>query len=307
MSARGGTMSLETNTMPTLRIVLTNKCNGKCFFCHREGYASGISNGCSMSYETIEDEIIPAIKELGVQKVIFTGGEPTLYGRLADAIRVLKETCDWVSVELTTNGYKIEKGIEVEKYIDKITVSISSLKSEMYANYTGVNPFDLVKKMDVLKHARKAVSIVITNENCSDINEIINFFLKNNYEVKLQFVIGDNKFISDWEKRALHKLFNDFGPFSVKLGSTPALIREIEGNTIRIKLASLNSWMYDNIYVKKQCISCPRKMECVERGCAVRVYPNGSVTPCLNGYKVINSGTVRENIIEAYRMIKCEE
>ncbi|MDP2845922.1 MAG: radical SAM protein, partial [Candidatus Methanoperedens sp.] len=55
----------------SLRISLTNRCNLKCIYCHREGETRGINN--EMSVETIVN-IVNASKTFGVNRIKFSGG-----------------------------------------------------------------------------------------------------------------------------------------------------------------------------------------------------------------------------------------
>ena len=296
--------NLRVSTIsPTLRVVLTNECNGKCFFCHREGCLFSKESPLIMNTKMIE-EIASTINEIGLSKVIFTGGEPTLYDGLLKAVYIISESCSDVQMEMTSNGYNIEQILDVQEYLHKITISISSLNEDIFMKYTMVNPYTVIDKLSPLKHLKKAISVVITKENILEIDNIINLFSQNDYDIKLQFVISERQDEQEWEREILHKLFQMYGMFEMKLGSTPMLYRKLDsGSKMKIKLYSLNQWMYDNIFVRQNCLSCPYKKKCTERGCSIRVFPNGWVTPCLNNYKVFNGDSVKKNILDAYKFI----
>ena len=288
---------------PTLRIVLTNECNGKCFFCHREGCLFNNESPLIMDMKMLE-EIASAINEIGLSKVIFTGGEPTLYDRLSKAIHIIKVSCSGVQMEMTSNGYDIERILDMQEYLHKITISVSSLNKDIFTKYTMVDPYVIIDKLSPLKQLKKSISVVITRENVLEIDNIIDLFLQNGFDIKLQFVISEYQDEQEWEREVLHKLFQTYGMFEMKFGSTPMLYRKLDrGNKIKIKLYSLNQWMYDNIFVRQNCLSCPQRKSCTERGCSIRVFPNGWATPCLNNYKVFDGNNVKKNIIDAYKFI----
>ena len=279
---------------------MTNRCNGKCFFCHKEGYS--LCDSKVMDIKMIQDSIIPAVQEIGIKKVVFTGGEPTLHKGLLDAIYLMKKSCPGVKVQLTSNGLGIDKLLSIRDYIDKVTLSVSSLDDNIYMKYTMVNPWYLIHTMEQFTKVEKAVSIVITHENADYICDIVSLFIDNQFEVKLQFVISDMKQDDKWERKIVYKLFSNYGKFVVNLDSTPVLVKQVDGKKdIKIKLPSLNKWMYDTLYLRKGCELCLKRDICVERGCSIRVYPNGNVTPCLNNYKIFNSRDVKENILSAYQ------
>ncbi len=291
--------------IPTLRVIMTSACNGECFFCHREGSTQCRKNIQQMSLDTIEKEIIPAINKIGIKKVIFTGGEPTLHNRIAASILMVKQECNDVQVGITTNGFDVGKLENVRDYIDRITISASSLKEEVFMRYTKIDPLVLIDNLRAFSKTKKSVSIVITMENVNELDEMINLYLSNDFDVKLQFIISDKeKQDINWRRKILYELMQKFGKFEIKLGSTPTLYKKIGNSKIRIKLATLNVWMYDNLFPRNICMNCEKRKECVERGCAIRIFPDGKVTPCLNHFKSFSSENAMENLEVAYRALE---
>jgi len=261
-----------------------------------------------MDLDLINNEIIPAIKKIGIQKVIFTGGEPTKNTELSQAIRAVKNSCKNVQVGVTTNGYNIEQLISIKEYIDKITISISSLKEEIFMHYTMINPLNLIAILKQFDSTKKSVSIVITKENVSEIENMIDLFIHNNFDIKLQFVISQTTEDIEWERRIIHNIFKIYGNFKIKLKSTPVLYKKTEhGRLINIKLSSLNDWMYNTLFLRESCVKCERKNECVEKGCSIRVFPDGKVTPCLNQFLCFTEESIETNLINAYKAMKIKK
>lgn len=291
--------------IPTLRIVMTSECNGKCFFCHREGSNICLSTCNEMSLETINNEIIPAIQKIGIRKVIFTGGEPTTHKELFQAIQMVKKSCKDVQVGVTTNGYNIEQLTSIKEYIDRITISISSLKKEIFMHYTMIDPLDLIAILKQFNSTKKSVSIVVTKENVTEIKDMIDLFTRNNFDVKLQFVISQTDEDLEWERRVIHSIFEIYGCFKIKLKSTPVLYKKMEnGRKINIKWSSLNDWMYNTLVLRESCIKCEKKNECVEKGCSIRVFADGKVTPCLNQFLSFTEESIETNLINAYQAME---
>ena len=294
--------------IPTLRIVMTSVCNGECFFCHREGNSQCKKSIQQMSLDTIEKEIIPAINRIGISKVIFTGGEPTMHDEIATAIQMVKPKSNNVQFGITTNRFNLKKIENAKEYIDRITISSSSLKEDVYMRYTKINPLILIDELRVFDNSKKSVSIVITMENINELEELVDLYLKNNFDVKLQFIISESKKQDiDWERKVLYNLIKKYGKFEVKLETTPTLYKKVNGSNIRIKLASLNMWMYDNLLLRNICMNCEKRGECVERGCAVRIFPDGKVTPCLNHFKLFSTQNILANLETAYRALEIRE
>lgn len=291
--------------IPTFRIIMTNECNGECFFCHREGNSLCTKSACKMELNIIENDIIPTVNKIGINKVIFTGGEPTMHKDIAISIEMIKDKCQDVQVGITTNGYNLNRLQCVKNDLDRITISLSSLKKEIFMRYTKKNPFELIEQLQAFIKTEKSVSIVITKENVNELEEMIDFCIDKNFDVKLQFIISNSeKEDIYWKRKVLYTLIKRYGKFEIKLGTTPTLYRNVGEKKIKIKLASLNAWMYDNLFLREICVKCERKNECVERGCSVRIFPDGRVTSCLNQYITFSSINVQQNILDAYDALK---
>jgi cyclic pyranopterin phosphate synthase len=112
-------------------------------FCHREGIPPQDE---FMSPEEIE-RIVRILKSLGVRYIKLTGGEPLLRNDITDIISRIRSTgVDEIS--MTTNGtrldvlaYKLR-----EAGLDRINISIHSLKRWKFYLITGVDMLDTVKK-----------------------------------------------------------------------------------------------------------------------------------------------------------------
>jgi len=125
-----------------LRISLTQKCNHACFFCHHEG-ESGI--GSEMSVDAIES-LVRVANQRGVKRIKLTGGEALVRNDIVEIVRRLAPLTDDLS--LTTNGSKLEELALTlkEAGLDRINVSLHTLKPELHNSITRRNNLDLVKQ-----------------------------------------------------------------------------------------------------------------------------------------------------------------
>jgi len=116
----------------SLRISVTQKCNLRCFYCHREGEVSA-------SHEMTKEEIAKIAEiacELGMKKVKLTGGEPLLRDDLPEIVSEIAECTDEVS--LTTNGVLLEKYAQTlfNAGLKRVNVSLPSLNPERFQKIT---------------------------------------------------------------------------------------------------------------------------------------------------------------------------
>lgn len=145
-------LSKQTSHKNELRILLTEKCNFKCFFCHSEGL-NDEANYEKKSKEEIADKILEAMT-LGYNDITFTGGEPLL--RLDDTIYLL-DFCNRLQnppdITIVTNADLINDKLitAVKKYNGKFKFNISmhSMEPKLYSDIIvnhGIEKFDKIIK-----------------------------------------------------------------------------------------------------------------------------------------------------------------
>jgi len=141
-----------------LRISLTQDCNYRCFFCHREGQRFLAKN--EMTPEEIE-RLVRIASRLGVRKVKLTGGEPTVREDILEIVRRIKPYV--VDLSMTTNGSRLKELAKplAEAGLDRVNVSLHSLKPDVYRRITGVDMLETV--LEGIEEAVKYLSPVKLN------------------------------------------------------------------------------------------------------------------------------------------------
>ncbi len=135
----------------SLRVQVNTTCNFKCFFCHMEG--TGIQANQMSADEILR--IIRVASRLGVNKVKFTGGEPTLR---SDIVEIVRNTRSLVSgeISMTTNGTRLKTLAPQLKAagLDRINISMHSIDPSGFEFITGVDALDNV--VEGIKAAQEA-------------------------------------------------------------------------------------------------------------------------------------------------------
>ncbi len=141
-----------------LRISLTQECNFRCFFCHREGQRFLTHN--EMTPEEIE-RLVRIASRLGIRKVKLTGGEPTVRNDILEIIRRIKPYV--VDLSMTTNGSRLKELAKplAKAGLDRVNVSLHSLRREVYKKITGVDMLETV--LEGIAEAVKYLSPVKLN------------------------------------------------------------------------------------------------------------------------------------------------
>lgn len=130
-------------TITYLRLSLTERCTLKCAYC-RAG--EGI---CPKKSELRTDEflrIVRAFAAVGVKKVRLTGGEPMLRRDLIPIISGIRAIDGIEEITMTTNGQHLSGQCRAlrEAGLDRLNISVDSLKPERYTAITGGGSLALV-------------------------------------------------------------------------------------------------------------------------------------------------------------------
>lgn len=123
---------METSeiTIPAIRLKLTGACSRSCFFCHEEGDMRSIStvNPDEHLFECVHT----LAEELGIERVMLTGGEPLLLPsikKIIDGLRVQE-------ISITTNGIHLKsmaEWIELKNVgLTKVIVSIHDASPQRF-------------------------------------------------------------------------------------------------------------------------------------------------------------------------------
>ena len=165
-----------------LRVSVTDRCNFACLFCMPEkDKISWIPSEEILSFDEIE-RIVKVLASLGVQKVRITGGEPLLRRDLEDLVDRLTSIGGIQSVDMTTNGWYLERKAEALRRagLRGVTVSLHSLRSDRFAKISGVDALPKVlrgidRALDAGLNPVKINSVAIRGYNDDEILNLIEY------------------------------------------------------------------------------------------------------------------------------------
>lgn len=171
----------------SMRIQVNTTCNFKCFFCHMEG--TGIHSE-SMSADEIE-KIIATAHRWGVNKIKFTGGEPTLRRDIVDIVSRARKHVSG-NISMTTNGIMLPKLAPDLKNagLDRVNISLHSIDREKFQFITGVDAIDTVIKGIRAAHDAglspvKVNFVVLRNLNEDQIPEMLKLAAREKFVLQL--------------------------------------------------------------------------------------------------------------------------
>ena len=280
---------------PPMRLILNSRCNGKCKFCHSEG-----NEKSKEMPECIVEECINAAEKVAITQIALTGGEPTLRNDLSRIINKIKENKK-IDVSLTTNGYKLEDiSKSLVKPIDKINLSIFSLKKELAEEYQNVDPRRALDALCSVPAINKNLNIVVGEENYLELDKFIKWGIRNSISLDLMFLDRKDQKYKEIQKQIINGLINYFKGGEILLDVTSVLKIEMgEGCILRIKSPFLSGLLHNGL-----CDVCKINERCFEKICAVRVYPDGVVSPCLSRKICLDGANTYEKIINTYNHLQ---
>ena len=177
-----------------LRVSLTDRCNFRCFYCLPHGEPPIAPKEQMLSYEEIEF-VCEIFVSLGIEKIRLTGGEPMMRRDIETIIEKLArlKTSGLRDLALTTNGYFLPdraRGLKAAG-LDRITISVDSLKRDVFKQMTGVDVLDRVLEgIAAAKEAGlepiKINAVIVRGHNEDEVADFAAF--ARDYDVKMRFI-----------------------------------------------------------------------------------------------------------------------
>ena len=286
-----------------LRVSLTDRCNFRCFYCLPHGEPPIAPKEQMLSYEEIE-YVCGIFVSLGIEKLRLTGGEPMMRRDIETIITKLAafKKDGLQDLALTTNGYFLPDRAHGLKAagLDRVTISLDSLKRNVFKQMTGVDVLDKVLAgIAAAKDARldpiKINAVIVRGHNEDEVADFAAF--SREYDVKMRFI----EFMPldsghEWSRedvvsgREIHDRINDRFPLvkvDMKRGSeTSARYRFADGGPGEIGIIAPVTEPF--------CGACSR----------IRLTSDGQIRTCLFSTvehslrDVVRSGALRNEIVE---------
>ena len=177
-----------------LRVSLTDRCNFRCFYCLPHGEPPIAPKEQMLSFEEIE-YVCEIFVSLGIEKIRLTGGEPMLRRDIETIIRKLTrlKTKGLTDLALTTNGYFLPERARSlkEAGLDRVTISLDSLKGDVFKRMTGVDVLQKVLAgIAATKEAGlepiKINAVIVRGHNETEVADFAAFARE--HDVKMRFI-----------------------------------------------------------------------------------------------------------------------
>ncbi len=174
-----------------LRISLTDRCNLRCSYCMP---AEGL-DWMPREEQLTDDELIRligiAVRDLGVQELRFTGGEPLLRKGLENLIAASAALTPRPDISLTTNGIGLARRAAAlaAAGVDRLNVSMDTVRQDRFATITRRDRLSDV--LDGLAAARaagldpvKINTVLLRGVNDDEAVPLLRFAVRHGYQLR---------------------------------------------------------------------------------------------------------------------------
>jgi cyclic pyranopterin phosphate synthase len=256
-----------------LRVSITQRCNFRCDYCHKEG------EGCSRGEceEMTVDEIVRIVRiavTLGISRIKLTGGEPLMREDLCDIVQGIAAIPGLKDLSMTTNGSMLAP--EAERLhacgLRRVNISLPTLNPEAYVKLTDGN---LDNTLDGIKAAVKAglcpvkLNMVVLNGiNVDDVPQMMDFARQTG--TILQLIELDPVNVDEDYFSAYHKVLDKYEEM-LKQKATTIETRKFMHNRHVYRLPDVTVEIVHPTENREFCAHCTR----------LRVTSNGMLKTCL--------------------------
>ena len=256
----------------SIRISITNRCNVRCFYCHHDGI---IPQSYEMKPQEIET-IAKISRELGIEKIRLSGGEPLLRDDVVDIVSKIAQF-KFRDIALTTNGVLLgEYAKELfDAGLNRVNVSFDTLNPETYKFITKKDHLDKVKK-GIKKAVRVGLNPVKVNMvlmkgiNDHEIGDMFKFCRNNGAVLQLIELL---KTENNNESEFFEKYHYDMDELEDELNKISSKVKKRRFMQDRKKY-----------FIKGGEIEVVKPMDNTEfcKNCTrLRITPDGKIKPCL--------------------------
>ncbi len=174
-----------------LRVSLTDRCNLRCSYCMPAAGLEWLPRDDVLTDDEVVRLIEIAVTRLGVDEVRFTGGEPLIRPGFVGIVARTAALVPRPRIAVTTNGIGLERTALslAQAGLDRVNVSLDTVRSETFASMTRRNRFDdVVRGLAAAERAGltpvKVNAVLLRGQNDDQAAELLRWCLARGYELR---------------------------------------------------------------------------------------------------------------------------
>jgi cyclic pyranopterin phosphate synthase len=175
-----------------LRVSVTDRCNLRCAYCMPAEGLDWMPTDQVLTTDELVRVLTVAVRDLGIERIRFTGGEPLLRRDLDEIIAAVAALPESPEIAMTTNGLGLPRRVDglVAAGLDRINVSLDTIDRARFAAITRRDRLDDV--LDGLAAARaaglnpvKVNAVVPERADLAGVPDLLAFCLEHGYELRI--------------------------------------------------------------------------------------------------------------------------
>ncbi|WGX94190.1 GTP 3',8-cyclase MoaA [Nocardioides sp. L-11A] len=174
-----------------LRVSLTDRCNLRCTYCMPPEGLDWLPSEDQLTDDEVVRLIGVAVRQLGVDEVRFTGGEPLVRRGLVDIVRRVRALDPGVEMSITTNALGLARTAHAlaEAGLSRANVSLDTVRSETFHQITRRDRFtDVVEGLAAAEAAGlgpvKVNAVLLRGVNDDQAPELLTWCLERGYHLR---------------------------------------------------------------------------------------------------------------------------
>ena len=274
-----------------LRVILTEKCNLNCFFCHKEG-----GNAYKWGKELAANEFCDCIRVLvknGIKKIKFMGGEPTLYPQICELVYMINGLTPDLDISLISNGIASKEKYDdlIQAGVNRINISLHGYDKKKFMSVTKGTEDQLKLVFENIEYLKKSSIlgkinyVLLKGVNEREIFDVLKYVNTHDLVVDVLNYLGDDNVIkeslhydfAEIEKMILDKCrINSIYVYKNPNSLDSNRLELVNGGTVNLKVNRLSE-----VSFLKACKKCKKTQWCEEGISAIRLNSRGVIQPCL--------------------------
>ncbi len=272
-----------------LRILVTNKCNYRCPFCHNEGQSKE-ERFYKLSFDDFK-YFIDSIADQPLEELHFSGGEPFMNERIVDMINYVCRNTNWdIGCASNLSLISDEHIEQLSGCRVKFNIQYPYADSVKFRESTGNGIMQIINSnIEKLRKASIKVGLntVVQNHNMDYIEELVQYAINNELPLKLLPQLG-----GDGVDRYKGEVFSVLSKYSVE---------KRDKGTGAVRLVVTDGLKRTTVlYIDSPCFY--NDFDCCKRFGELRILPDFTLQPCIS-----KSSDVRLNLKEGNVVVQLNE
>ncbi|MFW0785457.1 GTP 3',8-cyclase MoaA [Gordonia sp. CPCC 206044] len=179
-------------TVRDLRVSVTDRCNLRCTYCMPADGLDWLPPQSVLTTRELIRVITVAVRDLGIETIRLTGGEPLLKRDLEELIAAVAQLPGRPEIAMTTNGLGLKHRADalVAAGLDRINVSLDTVDRERFAAITRRDRLDdVIAGLAAARRAGmrtvKVNAVLADHDDLTRVPDLLDFCLEHGYQLRI--------------------------------------------------------------------------------------------------------------------------